>query len=108
VPNLGVIVFTHNSTYTIMRNEVFVYLEIYSYISRYLEIYSVYLEIYEYEKVVQGVRFPDGLSVSQSVISMNEKSKCEIHVCVCIACIQCVSQGRQRGSAERCKNGSLV
>jgi hypothetical protein len=32
-----------------MRNEVFVY----------LEIYSVYLEIYEYGKVVQGVRFPD-------------------------------------------------
>jgi hypothetical protein len=33
----------------IMRNEVFVY----------LEIYSVYLEIYEYGEVVQGVRFPD-------------------------------------------------
>jgi len=32
-----------------MRNEVFVY----------LEIYSVYLEIYEYGEVVQGVRFPD-------------------------------------------------
>jgi hypothetical protein len=32
-----------------LRNEVFVY----------LEIYSVYLEIYEYGKVVQGVRFPD-------------------------------------------------
>jgi hypothetical protein len=32
-----------------MRNEVFVY----------LETYSVYLEIYEYGKVVQGVRFPD-------------------------------------------------
>jgi hypothetical protein len=32
-----------------MRNEVFVY----------LEIYSVYLEIYEYGKVVQGVRLPD-------------------------------------------------
>jgi hypothetical protein len=31
-----------------MRNEVFVY----------LEIYSVYLEIYEYGEVVQGVRFP--------------------------------------------------
>jgi hypothetical protein len=30
----------------------------FSYISRY-EIYSVYLEIYEYGKVVQGVRFPD-------------------------------------------------
>ncbi len=34
-----------------MRNEVFVYLEIYSV---YLEIYSVYLEIYEYGKVVHG------------------------------------------------------
>ncbi len=32
-----------------MRNEVFVY----------LEICSVYLKIYEYGKVVQGVRFPD-------------------------------------------------
>ncbi len=32
-----------------MRNEVFVY----------LEIYTVYLEIYEYGKVVQGVRVPD-------------------------------------------------
>jgi hypothetical protein len=32
-----------------MRIEVFIY----------LEIYSVYLEIYEYGKVVQGVRFPD-------------------------------------------------
>ncbi len=38
----------------IMRNEVFVY----------LEIYTVYLEIYEYGKVVQGVRFPDGLGES--------------------------------------------
>ena len=37
-----------------MRNEVFVY----------LEIYSVYLEIYKYGKVVQGVRtvrFPDDI-----------------------------------------------
>ncbi len=34
-----------------MRNEVFVF----------LEIYSVYLKIYEYGKVVQGVRFPDEL-----------------------------------------------
>jgi hypothetical protein len=31
-----------------MRNEVFVY----------LEIYSVYFEIYEYGEVAQGVRFP--------------------------------------------------
>jgi hypothetical protein len=37
-----------------MRNEVFVYLEIYS------VTVSVYLEIYEYGEVVQGVRFPDG------------------------------------------------
>ncbi len=36
--------------YTIMRNEVFVY----------LEIYSVYLEIFDYGVLVQGVRFPDG------------------------------------------------
>ena len=41
--------------YMIMRNEVFVY----------LEIYSVYLEIYEYGKVVQGVRFPDVADVSR-------------------------------------------
>ncbi len=34
-----------------MRNEVFVY----------LEIYSVYLEIYDYGVLVQGVRFPDVL-----------------------------------------------
>jgi hypothetical protein len=33
----------------IMRNEVFVY----------LDIYSVYLEIYDYGVLVQGVRFPD-------------------------------------------------
>ncbi len=32
-----------------MRNDVFVY----------LKIYSVYLEIYENGEVVQGVRFPD-------------------------------------------------
>ncbi len=32
-----------------MSNEVFIY----------LEIYSVYLEIYENGEVVQGVRFPD-------------------------------------------------
>ncbi len=47
--NLGVIVFAH-TRYTIMKNEVFAY----------LEIYSVYLEIYYYGVLVQGrVRFPD-------------------------------------------------
>ncbi len=39
-----------------MRNEIFVYLEIYSV---YLEIYSVYLEIYDYGVLVHGFRFPD-------------------------------------------------
>ncbi len=43
-----------------MRNEVFVY----------LEIYSVYLEIYEYGKVVQGVRFPDGTGIMTCMIAM--------------------------------------
>ena len=45
-----------------MRNEVFVY----------LEIYSVYLEIYEYGEVVQGVRFPDeGLVESHLMLKNN-------------------------------------
>jgi hypothetical protein len=39
-----------------MGNEVFVY----------LEIYSVYLKIYEYGKVVQGVRFPDDTDIGTS------------------------------------------
>jgi hypothetical protein len=39
-----------------MRNEVFVYLEIYLV---YLGIYLVYLEIYDYGVLVQGVRFSD-------------------------------------------------
>ncbi len=43
--------YSYISRYTIMRNEVFVY----------LEIYSVYLEIYDYGVRVQGVRFPDVL-----------------------------------------------
>ncbi len=52
VPNLGVIVFTHNR---ISRD-----IRLWEMRFSYLEIYSVYLEIYEYGKVVQGVRFPDG------------------------------------------------
>jgi hypothetical protein len=40
-----------------MRNEVFVY----------LEIYSVYLEIYDYGVLVQGVRFPDARRYLQAV-----------------------------------------
>ncbi len=41
--------YSYISRYSIMRNEIFVY----------LGIYSVYLEIYEYGVLVQGVRFPD-------------------------------------------------
>jgi hypothetical protein len=36
-----------------MRNEFF----------EYLEIYSVYLEIYEYGEAFQGFRFPDGCDI---------------------------------------------
>jgi hypothetical protein len=43
-----------------MRNEVFVN----------LEIYSVYLEIYEYGKAVQGVRFPDAGGKTISLLSL--------------------------------------
>ncbi len=40
--------------YTIMRNEGFAY----------LEIYCVFLEIYDYGVLVQGVRFPDVSMIS--------------------------------------------
>ncbi len=45
--------------YTIMRNDFFVY----------LEIYSVYLETYEYGEVVQGVRFPDVINAGPAALA---------------------------------------
>jgi hypothetical protein len=51
--------YSYKPRYTIMRNDVFVY----------LEIYSVYLEIYDYGVLDQGVRFPD-------VIIKNYNSHC--------------------------------
>ena len=41
---------------------------------------------------LEAVSLRPAQSLPVNVILMNtEKSKCEIHECVCIACIQCVS-----------------